>query len=68
MRRLTPAVLAYLASRAVFGLFDVQRYDPMGEPLHIGKLALDLGVFIAFYYGFSWLLGRLRPVPSTDER
>lgn len=68
MRRLIPVVLAYLASKAVFELFDFQRYDPVSEPLRVGKLAIDLGVFLVFYYGFSWLLGRLRSVDSPDGR
>ena len=65
MRRFLTVVLAYAASRAAFALLDFQ-YSPIGDPFSAGKLAIDLGVFVGFFYGFDWLLGHLKPFRSRD--
>ncbi len=65
MRRLLAVVLAYAASRATFALFDFQ-YDPFGDPFSVSRLAIDLGVFVVFFMGFDWSLGRLKRFESRD--
>ena len=66
MRRFVTVVLAYAASKAAFALFDFQ-YSPVGDPFSAGKLAIDLGVFVVFFLGFDWLLGRLGPFKARDD-
>ncbi len=60
MRMFLTVVLAYAASKVVFALAGFQ-YRLIGDPFHAGKLAIDFGVWIVFFYGFKWLLGRLGP-------
>ena len=60
MRMFLTVVLAYAASKAVFALAGFQ-YSLIGDPFHAGKLAIDLGVWMVFFVGFNWLLGRLGP-------
>jgi hypothetical protein len=66
MRRFVAVVLAYTASRVAFALVGFQ-YSPAGDPFSASKLAIDLGVFVAFFAGFDWLLGRLRTFRSRDD-
>jgi len=66
MERFLTAVLAYVASKAAFALFDFQ-YSPIGDPFSASKLAIDLGVFVAFFAGIDWLLRHLRPFNSKDD-
>lgn len=65
MKRFLTIVLAYAASRALLSLAGFQ-YDLFDDPFHVGKLAIDLGVFVGFWYAFDWLLGRLKPFRSQD--
>jgi len=60
LRRLVAVVLAYVTSRVVFGLFEFQ-YRPFDESFDLGKLAIDLGVFVVLYVGFERLLRRVGP-------
>ena len=66
MRRFLTVVLAYAASKAAFALLDFQ-YSPIGDPFSASKLAIDLGVFVGFYYGFDWLLGHLGPFKPKED-
>jgi hypothetical protein len=65
MRLFLAIVLAYIASKAVFALFDF-KYSLIGDPFNAGKLAIDFVVFVVFCIGFNWLLGQLRPFRSKD--
>jgi hypothetical protein len=65
MRPFLSCVLAYAASKAAFALSGFQ-IRPNLDPFHAGKLAIDIGVFVAFFYGFNWLLGRLSPFRPKD--
>ena len=65
MRSFLSCVLAYAASKAAFALAGFQ-YNPIGDPFHAGKLAIDIGVFVAFFSGFNWLIGRLSPFRPKD--
>ena len=60
MRPFLSCVLAYAASKAAFALANFE-YSLIRDPFHAGKLAVDFGVFIVFFIGFHWLLGRLSP-------
>lgn len=60
MKMFLTVVLAYAASKAVFALAGFQ-YGLIGDPFHAGKLAFDFGVWMVFFVGFNWLLGRLGP-------
>jgi hypothetical protein len=37
-------IIAYIGSRAIFAAFDFQ-YAVFSEPLNVGKLIIDFGVF-----------------------
>ncbi|UCG51820.1 MAG: hypothetical protein JSW58_16885 [Candidatus Latescibacterota bacterium] len=48
MRSLLSVIIAYIGSRLVFGLFEFD-YNLLGDPFHIGKLTIDLCVFVVCY-------------------
>jgi len=66
MRRFLTVVLAYAASKAAFALAGFQ-YSPIGDPFSASKLAIDLGVFLAFFFAFDRLLGSLGPFRSKVD-
>jgi hypothetical protein len=65
MRSFLSCVLAYVASKVAFALTGFQ-YSPISDPFHAGKLAIDIGVFVALFVGFNWLLGRLSSFRPKD--
>lgn len=65
MRSVLSAIIAYIGSRAVFAAFDFS-YDVFREPLNVGDLLIDFGVFVALFMGCHWLLG-LRRGQATDD-
>ena len=65
MRTVLAAIVAYIGSRAIFAAFDFN-YAIFSEPLDVGKLIIDLGVFMALFGGCYWLLG-LKRTPKTKD-
>jgi len=65
MRHFLTIVLAYAASRILFALAGFH-YELFRDSLHVGKLAIDFGVFVGFWYGFYWLLGLFKPFRTQD--
>jgi hypothetical protein len=59
VRSVLSAVIAYVGSRLLFGVFDFH-YRLIGDPFDVGKLVIDLGVFVGFYLIGYWLLGYLK--------
>ena len=65
MRSVLSAIVAYLGSRAIFAAFGFS-YDVFGEPFNVAKLIIDVGVFLALFYGCYWLLGLKRALNTKD--
>jgi hypothetical protein len=57
MRPVWAFIIAYIGSRAIFAAFDFQ-YAVFSEPLNVGKLIIDFGVFAVLLGGSYWLLGK----------
>jgi len=65
MRSVLSAIVAYIGSRAIFAASDFH-YGVFSDPFNVGKLIIDLGVFLALFYGCYWLLGLKGKLKSKD--
>lgn len=65
MRSVLSAIVAYIGSRALFAAFDFN-YGVFGDPFNVGKLIIDVGAFLALFYGCHWLLGLKRTLKRKD--
>ena len=65
MRSVLAALVAYIGSRAIFAAFDFN-YDVLSDPLNVGKLIIDIGVFVVLFQGCYWLLG-LKGMPKPKD-
>lgn len=65
MRSVLAALVAYIGSRAVFAAFDFN-YAVLSDPFNVGKLVIDIGVFMVLYIGCYWLLG-LKGMSETKD-
>lgn len=65
MRSVLSAIVAYIGSRALFAAFDFN-YDVFSDPFNVGKLIIDIGVFLALFYGCLWLLGLKETLKTED--
>ena len=65
MRTVLAVIVAYIGSRAVFAAFDFN-YAVFREPFNVGKLIIDLGVFMALFGGCYWLLGLMGTANTKD--
>lgn len=55
--RLLAVAIAYVVSRAILAVIGF-RYDVFREPLSLGKLAIDFGVWVLVFGSTLWILGR----------
>lgn len=55
--RLLAFAIAYVVSRAIFAAFGFH-YNVFREPLNLGKLAIDFGVWVLVFGSTVWMLQR----------
>jgi hypothetical protein len=55
--RLLAFAIAYVVSRAIFAALGFH-YDVFREPLSLGKLAIDFGMWVLVFGSTVWLLQR----------
>ncbi len=65
MRSVLAALVAYIGSRAIFAAFDFN-YAVLSDPFNVGKLIIDIGVFVVLFEGCYWLLG-LKGMPKSKD-